>query len=320
MNTRIFYGTLAIVMVLALVWLDAWFARNAPLSSALLARGSMVPLTIAALCGFSCLELASMLRHAGVTPYARWAALCCMALVVAPWIGASGLLGPAFSESMHAQMFVAAAGLLGAGFIAVLRHDVQNGLMNIAGTWLLIGYLGVLPSFLTILRCDLPGEHGAWIVLTLVLICKFCDIGAYFVGTAIGRHRLIPAVSPKKSVEGLLGGITASCGLALLFWYLQQSAQNAAAASPDPTHPGFLAVVTVLFKHLTVTQTLILGAVMAIVGQAGDLIESVFKRSAGAKDSGAVLPSFGGIFDMIDSPVAIAPFAWFLLTIVWEVL
>jgi phosphatidate cytidylyltransferase len=78
--------------------------------------------------------------------------------------------------------------------------------------------------------------------------------------------------------------------------------------------------MTIMYLHMNVTQAIVFGAVMAVVGQMGDLVESIFKRSAGAKDSARILPGFGGILDMIDSPVAIAPVAWFLLTRVWCVL
>jgi len=324
MLSRIVIGSLIIAAIFALVGVDAGIARSAPLGSAMLARGSLIPLTLAVLAALGAMELVTLLRRAGLAPYEYWAITCSVALVLAPWLGPTGVLGATLRVSAHAQLVVFVVALLGTGGIAVLRRDVTGGMLNMATTCLAFTYTGLLPSFLTHLRCDLPGEHGAWIVLTIVLICKSTDIGAYFVGSVIGRHKLIPSVSPKKSVEGLLGGIAASCAVSLLFWYLRQAAQEAAKAAETS---GFwammherVAAVTVLFDRLTFSQTMIFAIVTAIVGQVGDLVESIFKRSANAKDSAALLPGFGGILDMIDSPIAVAPVAWFLLTTVWAVM
>jgi phosphatidate cytidylyltransferase len=110
--------------------------------------------------------------------------------------------------------------------------------------------------------------------------------------------------------------------MALLFWWIHQNAWPATGTVPASL--GELlreksAVATTLFNRLSAVQALVFGALMATVGQLGDLIESVFKRTVGAKDSAALLPSFGGILDLLDSPIAAAPVAWIMLTFIWQV-
>jgi len=319
MSTRILLGTLIIAAILVLVGLDAGIARHAPLAGGLWMRGSLIPAVVAMLSGLGSLELAALLQRRGHAPYATWATICCLALVITPWFGPTGMLGASMLQTGHALFVVLAIAMIGTGIVAVAKRDVEDGLTNMAGTWLIVGYAGLLPSFLTILRCDLPGADGAWIVLMVVLLCKVCDIGAYFVGSAIGRTKLIPKVSPNKSVEGLFGGIAASCTVALLFWWLHHRAQSAPGASAEEvsTVGAFLTGVPATIGRLTVAQTVVFAALIAIVGQCGDLVESVFKRSAGAKDSAVLLPGFGGILDMIDSPLLAAPVAWFLLSVAW---
>lgn len=317
MITRIVLGTLLIAGILVLVLVDAALAR-APMSTSLWMRGSLIPAIVAMLSALGSMELAVLLQRRGHAPYYRWATLASVALVLAPWFGPAGLLGPAMLEIPQALFIILTIALAGCGFIAIGLRDVEHGLSNLAASWLIIGYTGLLPSFLTILRCDLPGDHGAWLLLMIVLLCKVCDIGAYFVGSAIGRTKLIPKVSPNKSVEGLFGGVAASCAVALLFWWVHHrmgQILDADAASTGVVR--FVSRATQGIGRLSVPQTLILGGFIALVGQCGDLVESVFKRSAGAKDSAVLLPGFGGILDMIDSPLFAAPLAWFLLSVVW---
>jgi phosphatidate cytidylyltransferase len=128
-----------------------------------------------------------------------------------------------------------------------------------------------------------PG--GAWLVLWTMLLVWGADIGAYFAGRAFGRHKLAPAVSPGKTVEGVVGGMVAALAL---------SAAVAFAA-------GFTAGDALW---------ILLGSLLVIAASViGDLLESLVKRVAGVKDSGTLLPGHGGILDRIDAVLAGAPVA-----------
>jgi phosphatidate cytidylyltransferase len=132
---------------------------------------------------------------------------------------------------------------------------------------------------------------GPWLLLVTIFACKLNDIGGYLVGSLVGRIRLAPAISPNKSVEGSLAGFA----LGLLGSY-------AAFTWFCPT-AGII----------TTWQAVVFGIVLAVTTQAGDLCESLIKRSAGVKDSGAVIPAFGGILDLVDSFILAAPAGYTLL-------
>jgi phosphatidate cytidylyltransferase len=253
-------------------------------------------------------------------------------LVLAPWLSAGGLLGsgPLAREGIGLQLALLALAFVGVGVVELARRhpttrvlSADGGLQNIAGGWLVIAYAGFLFGFFPMLRCDIdaPGQHGPWMLLIIIVVCKFSDIGAYFVGSAFGRTKLLPHVSPAKSVEGTIGGLVASVTVSLLLFSLHQRTiptdnplQGGTAEAAALWHD-----VTRLFHHLDYAQAIVFGLVVSISGQIGDLIESVFKRSAGAKDSANVLPAFGGILDLVDSPLIATPVAWILLTRVWKV-
>jgi phosphatidate cytidylyltransferase len=135
-------------------------------------------------------------------------------------------------------------------------------------------YTGVLPAFVALLH-RIP-EHGPDCIVLLLTVSFLGDTGAYAAGRLFGRHKLYPAVSPKKTVEGSIGGLAASAGAALLasLWYLPEL----------PIVPG-----------------LVLGLALGALGQAGDLCESLLKRAYGVKDSGRLLPGHGGLLDRIDA-------------------
>ncbi len=334
MFQRIGYGALAILFVFGLLVVDARIAfdqRGDDFFARLLNRGSLVPVACAVLAGAAALELAALFRRAGMHPSTTWATVASVVIAVSPWLSAAGAFGfgPLGVEAVQLQFCLVAMAFLISGFMHIARSDVAAGLRDLPATWLVISYAGVLTSFLTLLRTDIaiPGPDGAWVILGFLAVSKASDIGAFFIGSAIGRHKLIPRISPAKSVEGVFGGIAASCAVALFFLYLHKTT----ALPENPLLPGTAAQqlalqtrtvahdLSVLFRNFSVWQAVVFGVVMSVVGQLGDLIESLFKRSAGAKDSAHVLPSFGGILDMVDSPLAAAPVAWFLLTWLWKV-
>lgn len=235
-------------------------------------------------------ELGSFFRASKIVASRRWMTLAAIGgLLVSAAV-------PTSANPIHAVALVATVGtlLLVGSLIWHIRDKNLHGATAAAGaTMLAFVYLGLMFGFLLALR----REHSAWVVGAVLLITKSCDIGAYFTGKAIGRHKLIPWLSPGKTWEGLMGGmalaaLVAMGALALHRTYLGTS-------GPGAMSWGYAALI---------------GAVLAVVGQAGDLLESVLKRDAGLKDSGQTLPGYGGVLDVLDSILLAAPAAFWLLT------
>ena len=145
-------------------------------------------------------------------------------------------------------------------------------------------YLPLLLGHLVLLR-QLPDGRG-WVFLVLFAVMA-CDSLAYFVGSSIGKHKLYPAVSPKKSIEGGLGGLVGSC---LGVWLA------AALFLPD----------------FGMQLIILVGLLIGVVGQIGDLFQSLLKRACGVKDSGGIFPGHGGILDRLDSLLFAFPLAYYL--------
>ena len=136
-----------------------------------------------------------------------------------------------------------------------------------------------------------PGVEGKYFLLYFILLTKFSDMGAYVVGSLIGRHKMIPRISPGKTWEGFVGAIAVSTGASLVF-------------------------VHFLGGHMAGMNTqhaIILGVILSITAVLGDLIESLFKRECGVKDSGSIFPGIGGILDLLDSLLFNAPIMYLYL-------
>ena len=157
-----------------------------------------------------------------------------------------------------------------------------------AGAATLLGavYLGVLGGTLGALRMLAPIEEGAWRVVLLLGILIVADSFAFFIGHAIGRHRLAPSLSPGKTVEGAVGGLVGGVAGAFL-------------------------IRQVGLPQLAPLDTAGLGIVVAAMGIAGDLEESLLKRWAGVKDSGVLFPGHGGMLDRLDSLLFGAPVLYY---------
>jgi phosphatidate cytidylyltransferase len=170
------------------------------------------------------------------------------------------------------------------------QHNVQGVVAAAGAVVFAMVYLGLMSGFLLALR----REHSAWLIVGIILTTKSCDTGAYFTGRAVGRHKLIAWLSPGKTWEGLIGGVifAALCGAVLA------AASHAFLSEPD---------------HVPIGLGLLYGLIFAIVGQFGDLTMSLFKRDAGIKDSSQLLPGLGGVLDVLDSPLMVAPVAFWLI-------
>ena len=142
------------------------------------------------------------------------------------------------------------------------------------------------PSLLAVVIYSL--KKGEWILFFILAVVWIGDTGAYLIGSTLGRHKLYPAVSPKKTVEGSIG--------ALIFSALTS-----------------LILTAYLVTELSLIDALLLGPGISVIVQLGDLGESMIKRRAGVKDSGTVFPGHGGMLDRIDSLLFAIPFVYFYL-------
>lgn len=164
-------------------------------------------------------------------------------------------------------------------------RPVDGALEDIAHTFLGVFYVAVLFSYQIVIRL---GENGKQWLVFLYFVIWASDIGAYSIGIPFGRHRLYEKVSPKKSIEGFVGALVASAGMALLcrVWFM---------------------------PPIGITEAIWLALLLAVVGTIGDLTESLFKRAAGVKDSGIIIPGHGGILDRMDSMLFAAPVLYYYL-------
>jgi len=190
--------------------------------------------------------------------------------------------------SVEFGMFVALL-IIPASF--VLGHKpLENSLPSSAVAVLATTYVGMLGGSLIRLRNDF-GEQGSKLVFFLLLVVWLGDSGAYYVGKTFGKHKLSPLISPKKTVEGLIGGMTASILTAIVIHFT-------------------------FFPKFPLLHAIIAGAILSVAGVIGDLAESMWKRSADVKDSGTLIPGHGGFLDRFDSILFTAPILYCYWTLI----
>jgi phosphatidate cytidylyltransferase len=163
----------------------------------------------------------------------------------------------------------------------------QSATTSFGVTLLGVAWVGAGIGCLLLIR-DIP-EFGFWAVMAVLFTVFAADTGAFFVGRTFGRHSLAPAISPKKSWEGLVGGVLAAVGMAFVILYKDRA------------------------DFLSIPQSLLLGLVIALAAVLGDLFESAVKRDLEVKDSGRVLGGHGGMLDRLDSLLWAGPAAYFTI-------
>jgi len=183
-------------------------------------------------------------------------------------------------SSIQYLFFVLAFALLGLLLYQYACYGAEAILANCGAACFSIIYLGLFFGFVLAIRID----FGLWPLLMFVFVVKSADIGAWAIGTLLGKHKFSPKISPSKTWEGMAGAAAAAMVVALVF--------------------------AGCFDIMIWWKTLIFGFCFALIGQAGDLVESMIKRDAQQKDSANKVPGFGGVLDIVDSPLVAAPFAY----------
>jgi phosphatidate cytidylyltransferase len=275
---RLLFGTLMTVVFTGIVLLDGWIDGSITASPA---DDRAVKATLAAF-------LVALVMGLGSLEFAKLASFKNMVVMpIASTFGAIVLstswywLQPVPDGRRLPLLVVILAGL----FLAVLleqyfRHVTEDVLPNCGASCMALAYLGVIGAFFLILRIDI----GLWHALMVIAAVKCSDIGAYTFGKLLGKHRFSPRISPGKTWEGFLGAVVFAVAVSLAF------------AS--------------ILRIMSVGLAVLFGVCLASVGQMGDLAESMMKRDARQKDSSSRVPGFGGILDVIDSPLMAAPFAY----------
>jgi phosphatidate cytidylyltransferase len=276
-------GTTLVLVLAVGLWLDERFTSQLPPWVPPYPCWLAFAIIVLVAC---CYELTELLARRGIRlsrPISYAGVLAVALSNWAPWW--TGTTGASIGERLAWPFAVAcAAGMLMLTREAILYRQPGEAVIAAAGGLVVLFYLGMLGSCLIELRWLASG----WLALaTLVAAAKCGDTGAYFGGRALGRHKLCPALSPNKTVEGAVAGAVASV---VGVWLIGLIGKNLMGVAALPWWDA------VLF-----------GATVGPLAQIGDLVESLIKRDCQQKDASNVLPGFGGAMDVLDSLVYGAP-------------
>jgi len=279
---RLLLGTVLILVLVGLSWLD----DHARLPGVWLLPVAVIASVMATA------ELLQLMTLGGARPV-PWVVYCGNLLLVAanwiPWICRGGQSVPLINSASWPMLALAGGSTL--IFTAEMCRFRRPGgvLANVAAAMFALVYVGVMLGWMIQLRM----LWGIGALASLIIVVKMADTGAYAVGRLIGRHPMAPVLSPRKTLEGAVGGLLTA---GLVSW----------------------AVFAWLVPLMTVQQaycgawwrSMLFGLVVGGAGMLGDLAESLLKRDVGSRDSSRWLPGFGGVLDLLDSLLLAAPVAW----------
>lgn len=267
MGQRIF----STLLLWTIVGLGLWFFRT---------TGALVLITLISV--LTLREFYVLMHGAGYDPFDRFGMTFGAAITLAPWLHAR--FGWPTELFLPLAVVVFAVRLLG-------ERTPETRVESLASTLFGIVYVAVMLGYLVTIITPLPGDTLSpdgrlLLALWLVAVAKFCDVGALLTGLAIGRHKMSPGISPKKTWEGAAGGVISSMAVGATFaWFAR-----------DMFPPFMTPLVAAL-----------MAAPIGMIGIVADLVESIIKRRAKLKDSGATIPGIGGMFDLSDSIILVAP-------------
>jgi len=274
---RLFFGTLMTLLFTGAAVLDGWLdgSLTSPATDDKAVQGTLLCMLVFLLIFCAQFELAKLARAKNLRIFYPVAAAASV-LLAGTWYWLQFIDVPAALF----LFFVFSFSLLGLLLSQYVCCGTSAVLANCGANCFSILYLGLLSGFVVALRID----FGLRVMLMFIFAVKCSDIGAYAGGTLVGRHKFAPVLSPGKTWEGMASAVVAGAAVSVLF------------ARTCDIMVWWLAAV--------------FGCWAAFVGQMGDLAESMIKRDAEQKDSGTAVPGFGGVLDIIDSPLVAAPFAY----------
>jgi phosphatidate cytidylyltransferase len=276
---RLIFGTLMMAGFTGLLLLDGYL--DGSLTEAMTDKdiqGSIIAVMVMLLVIPAQFELSNLIKKTGAVVF-KPVTILCSVLLSGVWYFRQ--FNPEPVQFHFYYMIAVSAFALLAIFVYQGRFFGTVGTVaNCSASLFSVFYLGFLSSFVLGIRV----EFGLWPMLMAILVVKSSDIGAYTIGRLFGKHKFAPVISPGKTWEGLAGAAIFAIIVAMLFARIADI--------------------------MTLPQAVLFGAVFAYLGQLGDLAESMIKRDAAEKDSAESVPGFGGVLDIIDSPLVTAPLAY----------
>ena len=279
---RLLSGTLMALAFIGVVIFDGWLdgSWTASVADDKQVRGTLVCILIILVVIVAQFELSKLAAAKNLKAF-RPVSIIGSILLASTWYW------PQLVEiSAHLYLsFVLAFVLMALLLSQYIRYGTENLLANCGANCFCIIYVGLLSGFALAITID----FGVWSLLMVVVVVKCSDIGAYAIGRPFGKHKFSPKISPGKTWEGMAAAVVTAIMAAFAFVV------------------GF----DIMGKRIMVWWlAVIFGFCLAFIALAGDLIESMIKRDAQQKDSAKNVPGFGGILDVIDSPLVAAPFGY----------
>lgn len=283
-KSKVFWRRLSSSIILWAIVLSALFSRNRVISDYVFLFAML------GLAGVGLHEFYGLVQKRGFVCFPRWGIFGGLLLVASTFLyfefsreAAPGLV----NDFENGVLILFVLGLCIRQFVS---RSNTAGILAISTTLFGLMYVAWLLNFIQKINF-FPGVNGRYYVLFFILVTKFSDLGAYVTGSLIGRHKMVPRISPGKTWEGFAGAIVIATAASLAFAYW---------AGPQLT-------------GMSPLHAIILGILLSSTAVMGDLIESLFKREAGVKDSGRLFPGIGGILDLLDSLLFNAPLMYLYL-------
>jgi phosphatidate cytidylyltransferase len=283
---KTFLRRLVSFVVLWTIVLVALFSRNRAVSDYVF----LVIMVFLAVTGLA--EFYGLVERRELVCFKWWGLLGGLLLMIGTFLNLTGLIGTSGSparvndfETSFLILFV-----LGLCLRQFFSRSNTAGILAISTSLFGLMYVPWLLNFIQKINF-FPGVEGHFYLLYFLLITKFSDTGAYVVGSLVGRHKMIPRISPGKTWEGFGGAILGSVLASLIFVHFLGSSMFG----------------------MNEFHAITLGVILSVGAVVGDLIESIFKREAGVKDSGKFFPGIGGILDLLDSLLFNAPIMYLYL-------